>query len=279
MRRIRRNPNGQIVSTSPTSVITMNVLRSNLCSPPTKARALAFRAVQTRGIKTFRLNTGANIPAIGFGTFQDPGAQEDAVSRALKAGLRLIDTARVYDVEKQVGKGIKASGVPRDQVFLGTKLWCNNYHPDDVEKALDESLKDLDTPYVDLLMMHYPCTFSRGAERFPRDRNGKMIHGETNFVDTWKAMAKLVNTGKTRAIGVSNFSKGELETLIKDTDVVSSREAGSNIGQKSVLSDSAMNRSLLSIRWKSTPTCNRSPSISGSVLKVSTWSNSALWAT
>lgn len=170
----------------------------------------------------FKLNTGASIPAIGFGTFQDPDAQEDAVSRALKTGLRLIDTARVYDVEKQVGKGIKNSGVPREDIFLGTKLWCNDFHPDDVERALDASLADLDTPYVDLLMMHYPCTFARGEERFPRDASGKMIHGKTTFVDTWKAMEKLVKTGKTRAIGVSNFSKAELETIIGECSVVCS---------------------------------------------------------
>lgn len=180
---------------------------------------------QQRGIATrqtrHQLNTGASIPAIGFGTFQDPDAQEDAVSRALKAGLRLIDTARVYDVEKQVGQGIKRSGVPREEIFLGTKLWCNNYHPDDVEKALDESLADLATPYVDLLMMHYPCTFARGEDRFPRDSNGKMILGQTKFVDTWKAMEKLAKTGKVKAIGVSNFSKGELETLIQESETVS----------------------------------------------------------
>lgn len=180
---------------------------------------------QQRGIATrqtrHKLNTGASIPAIGFGTFQDPDAQEDAVSRALKAGLRLIDTARVYDVEKQVGQGIKRSGVPREEIFLGTKLWCNKYHPDDVENALDESLTDLDTPYVDLLMMHYPCTFARGEDRFPRDSDGKMILGQTTFVDTWKAMEKVVKTGKAKAIGVSNFSKGELETLIRESSTVS----------------------------------------------------------
>lgn len=181
--------------------------------------------VQSRGIKTFTLNTGAQIPAIGFGTFQDPDAQEDGVARALKAGLRLIDTARVYNVEKQVGKGIKASGVPREEVFLGTKLWCNNFHPEDVERALDDSLEDLDTPYVDLLMMHYPCTFARGDDRFPRDAEGKMILGETTFVDTWKAMEKLVKTGKTKAIGVSNFSKGELETLMSECSIVSAFRA------------------------------------------------------
>lgn len=103
------------------------------------------RHVQTRSIQ-HTLNTGAEIPAIGFGTFQDPDAQEDAASRALQAGLRLIDTARVYNVEKQVGKGIKASGVPREDIFLWTKFWCNVYHPDDVESALQDSLQDFDTP-------------------------------------------------------------------------------------------------------------------------------------
>lgn len=137
------------------------------------------------------------------------------MSRALTAGLRLVDAARVYNVEKQVGQGIKKSVIPREEIFVGTKLWCNNYHPEDVENALDESLADLDTPYVDLLMMHYPCTFSRGEDRFPEIvSNGKMILGKTKFVDTWKAMEKLVKTGKVKAIGVSNFSRGELETLI-----------------------------------------------------------------
>ena len=208
----------------------MSALRSSLRLTTTASKSQTFiprgqtRTMTTRQTR-FQLNTGALIPAIGFGTFQDPGAQEDAVSRALKAGLRLIDTARVYDVEKQVGKGIKASGVPREDIFLGTKLWCNSFHPEDVEKSLDESLTDLDTPYVDLLMMHYPCTFARGEERFPRDANGKMVPGETSYVDTWKAMEKLVKTGKTRAIGVSNFSKGELETILAECTVVSTSQS------------------------------------------------------
>ncbi|OQV08620.1 hypothetical protein CLAIMM_12862 [Cladophialophora immunda] len=169
---------------------------------------------------SFRLNTGAKIPAVGFGTFQDPDAQVEAVSRSLRAGYRLIDTARVYDVEKQVGEGVRRSGVPRGDVFIGTKLWCNYFHPDDVERALDDSLRDLGMDYVDLFMMHYPVTFKRGPERFPRDANGKMILGETTFLDTWRAMEKVLATGKTRAIGVSNFSKGEVERLIHECDVV-----------------------------------------------------------
>ncbi|KAL4919646.1 Aldo/keto reductase [Aspergillus aurantiobrunneus] len=163
------------------------------------SRTLATRAT------SYTLNTGAKIPALGFGTFQDPDSQEDTVSRALQKGMRLIDTARVYNVEKQVGKGIKQSSVPREDIFLGTKLWCNDYHPEDVERALDDSLRDLDTPYVDLLLMHYPCTFKRGHDRFPRDTDGRMIRGETSFV---------------KAIGVSNFSKGEIEALLRESYIV-----------------------------------------------------------
>ncbi|KAK4503345.1 hypothetical protein PRZ48_004260 [Zasmidium cellare] len=170
--------------------------------------------------KVFALNNGKKIPAIGFGTFQDPDQQEEAVCRALQLGLRLIDTARVYDVEPQVGKGIKKSGIPREDIFLATKLWCNDYHPDDVERGLDESLRDLDTPYVDLLLMHYPVTFKRGAERFPRDADGKMLLGETTYVNTWRAMEGLLKGGKVKNIGISNFSKGEVQKLLDQGSVV-----------------------------------------------------------
>ncbi|KAF4537718.1 Aldehyde reductase [Lasiodiplodia theobromae] len=189
---------------------------------PTKHSLLqAHRGLATATVRTHTLNTGAKIPAIGFGTFQDADAQEAAVCTALKTGYRHIDTARVYDTEIQVGKGIKRSQVLREEIFLTTKLWCNSHHPDDVESALDASLKDLDTPYVDLFMMHYPSTFARGEDRFPMDKEtGEMLLGETTYVDTWKAMEKLLGTGKVKAIGVSNFSKGEIETLIREGSVV-----------------------------------------------------------
>lgn len=101
----------------------------------------------------FKLNTGAKIPAIGFGTWQDKHAQEKAVETALKAGYRHIDTARVYGTEPAVGAAIRKSGVPRSEIFITTKLWNNAHHPDDVEKALNASLKDLGTDYVDLYLM------------------------------------------------------------------------------------------------------------------------------
>lgn len=171
--------------------------------------------------RSFTLNTGAKIPALGFGTFQDKESQEETVCKALKQGMRLIDTARVYDVEQEIGRGMKKSGVAREDIFVATKIWCNDYHPHDVERALDGSLKDLDTPYVNLLMMHYPCTFARGPERFPRDADGRMIRGSTSFIDTWRTMEKVQKSGKAKAIGVSNFSKGEIQTLLNTCDVMS----------------------------------------------------------
>lgn len=180
-----------------------------------------------------------------------------------------------YDTEIQVGKGIKASGVPREEIFLGTKLWCNSHHPDDVEAALDASLKDLDTPYVDLFLMHYPCTFQRGEDRFPKGADGKMIMGKTTFVDTWKAMEALLKTGKTKAIGVSNFSKDEVQTLIDKGSVVRfTQSQGKKIdcekGHMSVKLTTSKPRFPPSTRWNSTPTSNKSPSSTGSAQTAST---------
>ncbi|CAL3963884.1 unnamed protein product [Diplocarpon coronariae] len=170
---------------------------------------------------TLKLNTGASIPAIGFGTWQDKDDQEKAVAEALRAGYTHIDTAAIYGTEPMVGAAIKKSGIDRSKLFITTKLWNHKHAPSDVEGALDQSLKDLDMDYVDLYLMHWPSAFKPGGRSFPKDAAGKTETApEISFVDTWKAMEKLPATGKARAVGVSNFSKSELETLIRESKTV-----------------------------------------------------------
>lgn len=121
--------------------------------------------------------------AVGFGTWQDADEQEAAVTEALKAGYRHIDTARIYGTEPACARGIKNSGIPREQIFITTKLWNNSHHPDDVEPAIDASLKDLQTDYLDLYLMHWPSPFARSSTLMPKDANGKIQTGDTDFVD------------------------------------------------------------------------------------------------
>ncbi|KAJ5325515.1 aldehyde reductase AKR1 [Penicillium brevicompactum] len=170
--------------------------------------------------KSFKLNTGAHIPAIGLGTWQDEDAQEQAVLTALHAGYRHIDTARCYGTEKAVGTAIKKSGIPRDQIFVTSKLWNNRHHPDDVALALQESLDDLGLDYLDLFLMHWPVAFKRGDDPFPKDRDGKLITENIDYIDTYKAMEDTIPSGKTRAIGVSNFSRKEIERLLANSRTV-----------------------------------------------------------
>ncbi|KAL2011695.1 hypothetical protein VTN00DRAFT_4413 [Thermoascus crustaceus] len=168
----------------------------------------------------YKLNTGAEIPALGFGTWQDEEAQEAAVNEAIKQGYRHIDTARVYGTERAVGRGVKDSGLPRHELFITTKLWNNKHHPDDVLQGLQDSLNDLGLDYVDLFLMHYPIAWRPADDLFPKTSSGKPDVVNIDFVDTWKAMERLLPTGKVKAIGVSNFSRAEMEHLLKNCTIV-----------------------------------------------------------
>lgn len=168
---------------------------------------------------TAKLNTGATIPSLGFGTWQDKDDQELAVTEALKAGFKHIDTAAVYGTEPMVGAAIKKSGIPRSSLFITTKLWNNDHSPERVEPALDASLKAMGLDHVDLFLMHWPGAFAPGDNKFPKDKDGKTQAADISYLDTWKAMEKLVKTGKTKAIGVSNFSKAEMENLVKEASI------------------------------------------------------------
>ncbi|KAG7291511.1 H/ACA snoRNP pseudouridylase subunit [Staphylotrichum longicolle] len=175
--------------------------------------------------KTFKLNTGQDIPALGLGTWQsEPGKVREAVAHALKAGYKLIDCAYCYANEEEVGQGLAeafAAGVRREDIFVVTKVWAT--YTTRVELGLQKSLEKLGLDYVDLFLVHWPLLMNPEGndDRFPKLPNGErdIIHSH-NHVDTWKQMEKLVGTGKTKAVGVSNYSKRYLEQLLPHATIV-----------------------------------------------------------
>ncbi|KGO76868.1 Aldo/keto reductase subgroup [Penicillium italicum] len=174
----------------------------------------------------FKLNTGAEIPALGLGTWQSqPGEVTRAVFHAIKVGYRHIDAALCYGNENEVGQGIKeaidAGIVKREDLFVTTKLWCS-FHAR-VEEGLQQSLTDLGLDYVDLYLMHWPLAMNPKGNHniFPKLADGSrdIIHSHSH-VTTWKSMEKLVGTGKVKAIGVSNYSVKFLEELLPQATIV-----------------------------------------------------------
>ncbi|MCS4226098.1 aldo/keto reductase [Sphingobacterium sp. BIGb0165] len=161
-------------------------------------------------MKSFKLNNGIDIPAIGFGTWQIPEGEDayQAVKEALVAGYTHIDTAAIYGNEKSVGRAIKDSGIARNTLFITTKLWNTERGYDKTIAAFEKSLADLELEYLDLYLIHWPAN-------------------ETQFEDwaainanTWKALEHLYQQGKVKAIGVSNFPKEYLAKLLETATII-----------------------------------------------------------
>ncbi|ORX70059.1 Aldo/keto reductase [Linderina pennispora] len=146
-----------------------------------------------------------------------PEEATHAVEEAIKAGYRQFDTAIIYGSEPYVGEGIRRSGVPRSEVFVTTKLWNTHHRAEDVPKALGESLKSLGMEYVDLYLMHWPLSVVSENERSSK---GGLIDAKIDYIDTYRAMEKLLDTGKVKAIGVSNFTISHLKRLMTNTGIV-----------------------------------------------------------
>ena len=150
-------------------------------------------------MKEVRLNNGVMMPAIGFGVYQIPVEDtEHVVSEALETGYRMIDTAASYFNEEQVGNAIRHSGLKRDEIFVTTKLWVQDYEYDDALRAFDKSIKLLGLDYIDLYLLHKP-------------------YG--NYYAAWRAAERLYKEGRIRAIGVTSFSNERLQDLFLHNEV------------------------------------------------------------
>ncbi|GIJ86824.1 hypothetical protein Asppvi_005720 [Aspergillus pseudoviridinutans] len=170
----------------------------------------------------FKLNTGAQIPAIGLGTWRsDPGQVRQAVSFALKSGYSHIDAALIYGNEHEVGQGIKDSGVPRENIFITSKLW--NTHQPNVAEGLQKTLDALGTDYLDLYLIHWPVRLvpNESSELLPVNPDGtRSVDRSWDQSETWRQMEEVYKAGKVKAIGVANWSIPYLEELKKKWTVV-----------------------------------------------------------
>ncbi|NMO52316.1 aldo/keto reductase [Actinoplanes sp. TBRC 11911] len=150
------------------------------------------------------LNNGVTMPALGFGVFQSPPEETSAaVETALNVGYRHVDTAAAYNNERQVGEGIRRSGLRRDDVFIETKVWVSDYGHDETLRAFEKATRKLGVDRLDLLLLHQPAT-----DRFDRT------------VAAYRGLETLLADGRVRAIGVSNFMPHHLADLLERTEVV-----------------------------------------------------------
>jgi 2,5-diketo-D-gluconate reductase A len=161
--------------------------------------------VSTTTVPTIHLNDGTDIPQLGFGVFLVPPEEtQRTVEQAFEVGYRHIDTAQMYGNEAEVGAAIAASGIPRDELYITTKLNNGHHVPDDARRSFAESLEKLGLDRVDLFLIHWPL-----PTRYDGD-----------FVSTWRTMVELRDGGGTTSVGVSNFEPAHLDRIIDETGVV-----------------------------------------------------------
>lgn len=159
-------------------------------------------------ISYFTLWNGVKMPRIGYGTYKSTdGSDERIVRMALEAGYRLLDTAAAYENEEQVGKAVRESGIPREELFLTSKVWKTNLGYEKTKQSFEESLERLGTDYLDLFLLHWPKPGPESSDWKELDRG------------SWKALEEFYERGKVRAIGLSNFLPHHIEALMETAKV------------------------------------------------------------
>ena len=154
------------------------------------------------------LNNGVEIPAVAFGTYKAAdGKSADVIRTAIEAGYRYFDTASFYGTETYLAEAVRESGISRDEIFIASKLWKTEMGYDNVKKAFERTLENLETDYLDLYLIHWPLPE-------PGYKEWKQLDKET-----WRAMEELYQEGKIRAIGLSNFLPHHIENILEDCTV------------------------------------------------------------
>ena len=172
---------------------------------------------------TTTLNNGQTLPLLGLGTWKSaPGQVSAAVEQAIQCGYRHIDCAYLYLNEKEVGEGIRRcieQGIcTREKLFVTSKLWCDSHAPEDVAPALQESLDNLGLDYLDMYLVHWPVALKKGVQ-FPNYKSDMLPLEQVPLTETWKALEACVASGKTKGIGVSNFSQKKLQEILEKATI------------------------------------------------------------
>ncbi|KAH7638480.1 aldo-keto reductase family 1 member b10-like protein [Dermatophagoides farinae] len=199
--------------------------------------------------KQIVMNNGHCLPLVAFGTWQlgNNSVVKRAIKSAITNGYRLIDTADIYGNEQMIGDILqelfKEGIINRDDLFITTKVWCNHFSKSSVIKSIQQSMQKLKVSYIDLVLLHYPTGFKENddQDKYPKFKNGSIIPRtwkKDSYLETWESMEQAIRNNYTHSIGVSNFNRRQIKTLLSKATikpVINQVESHPNLKQKLLL--------------------------------------------